>query len=39
MSLGSKWVFAAMHSNARGAVDFFLTPRTDTVELGAQVLI
>jgi KUP system potassium uptake protein len=39
MSLPSKWVFAAMHKNARGAVDFYCIPRASAIELGAQVLI
>ncbi len=39
MSLASKWVFAAMHRNARGAVDFYSIPRADAIELGVQVLI
>ncbi len=39
MSLVPKLVFAAMHRNARGAVDFYSIPRADAIELGAQVLI
>ena len=39
MSLASKWVFAAMHRNARCAVDFYGIPRASAIELGAQVLI
>ena len=39
MSLGQKWVFATMHKNSRGAVDFYSIPRTNAIELGSQVLI
>jgi KUP system potassium uptake protein len=39
LSLVPKLVFATMHKNARGAVDFYNIPRTDAIELGAQVLI
>jgi KUP system potassium uptake protein len=39
LSLVSKLVFATMHKNARGVVDFYNIPRTEAIELGAQVLI
>ena len=39
MSLVTKLIFATMHKNARGAVDFYNIPRADAIELGAQVLI
>jgi KUP system potassium uptake protein len=39
ISLASKWLFAVMHRNARGAVDFYRIPRADAIELGADVLI
>ena len=39
MSAGRAWVFAALHRNASSAVDFYQIPRTEAIELGAQVLI